>query len=103
MWLFTKYGMITAVCARVSDEPHAPADPSRMAIRTRTRQQLDNLIQRFSDTLSNVPVHEDPKADYRYRIFIPKAVWVGIAAELADEIDYDRFKPSVIPFPGDEE
>ena len=101
MWMFTTLGFISAVAARKGDgEPWQPIEPDRIAIRTRTRQQLDNLIARFPDDLGGVPIWDDPHADYRYRIFVAKAVWVRIAAELASEIDYDRFKPAVIEFPG---
>jgi len=104
MWLFTRYGFITAVSARKGHgEPWQPIDPARIAIRTRTRQQLENLIARFPDDLGGVPIWEDAHADYRYRIFVDKSVWVRIAAELAGEIDYDRFKPAVIDFPGRDE
>jgi hypothetical protein len=101
MWLFTRYGFITAVSARKGNgEPWQPLDPDRIAIRTRTRQQLENLIARFPNNLGGVPVWDDSHADYRYRIFVAKPVWVKIAAELAAEIEYDRFKPAIIEFPG---
>jgi len=104
MWMFTKLGFITAVAARKGNgEPWQPVDPDRIAIRTRTRQQLENLIARFPDDLGGVPIWDDPLADYRYRIFVPKPTWVRIAAELADEIDYDRFKPAITNFPGSKE
>lgn len=104
MWLFTRYGLITAVAARKGNgEPWQPIDPDRIAIRCRTRQQMQNLIARFPDELGGVPIWDDPLADYRYRIFVTKPVWVKIAAELAAEIDYDRFKPAVIEFPGRDE
>lgn len=38
MWVFTRYGFITAVAARKNDgEPWQPLDPDRITIRTRTR------------------------------------------------------------------
>ena len=66
MWLFTRYGFITAVAARHGNgEPWQPLDPDRIAIRTRTRQQLENLIARFPDDLGDSPIWDDAQADYR--------------------------------------
>jgi hypothetical protein len=101
MWVFTRLGYISAVAARKGNgEPWQEIDPDRIAIRTRTRQQLKNLIARFPDDLSGVPIWDDSQADYRYRLFVAKAVWVKIAAELAAEVSYDRFKPAILEFPG---
>jgi hypothetical protein len=103
MWLFTKYGFITAVCARQGNGEHGqPVDPDRIAVRFRTRPQLENFQKRFP-ALAAQEVWEDPSADYRYRIFVEKPTWVRIATELAEEVDYDKFKPSVIDFEGKEE
>jgi hypothetical protein len=104
MLLFTKYGFLSAVCARKgTGAPWEPVAPERIAIRFRTRQQLENVQRRFPDLLGGVPVWDDPHADYRYRLFVPKDVWVKLATALAQEIDYDRAKPAVIDFPGRDE
>jgi hypothetical protein len=104
MWMFTPIGFFTAVCARKGNgEPWQEIDPDRIAIRTRTRQQLENLIARFHDDLGGVPIWDDAHADYPYRIFVAKEVWLRIATALADDVSYDRFKPAIIEFPGKEE
>lgn len=103
MWLFTKYGFFASANARQGKgESWQPVDKDRIAIRARDKQHLANLATRFP-VLANVPVHDDTAADYRYRIFVPKTQWAEIVSELADEMDYDRFKPSVIPFEGDKD
>lgn len=37
MWMFTKYGFYSVVCARESSKPNAPVDPTRVMIRARKR------------------------------------------------------------------
>ena len=50
MWIFTKYGFYSAVCARQGDgKKHQPVDPDRIMVRARARQHLDNLVARFPD------------------------------------------------------
>ncbi len=52
MWLFTKHGFYSAVCARQGDGSHGqPVDPDRIMVRTRVPGRLDVLKQRFSDLL----------------------------------------------------
>ena len=51
----------------------------------------------------SLPVWESTTADYRYRLFVPKPVWVQVASELAAEVDYADFKRSVHDFPGKDE
>jgi hypothetical protein len=104
VWLFTKYGLVSAVCARKgSGEPWQPVDPDRLALRFRRKQHLENFQRRFAHLPGNLPVWESASADYRYRVFVPKPVWVKVATELAAEVDYQDFKQSVIDFPGRDE
>lgn len=104
MLLFTKYGLISAVCARQGNGEHGqPVDPERIALRFRRRQHLENLQRRFPNVLGSLPVWESATADYRYRLFVPKHVWVKLATELAAEVDYTDFKQSVPEFPGKDE
>ena len=44
MWLFTKYGCYSVVCARQGDGRHGqPADESRVMVRGRVRSHLEAL------------------------------------------------------------
>lgn len=96
MWLFTKYGFYSAVCARKGDGSHTqPADPERIMVRARVRDHLEALKERFSDVLANCEIKEFPGADYAFRIFIPKSSWSRLLVDLAEEIDYDNFKNEV--------
>lgn len=94
MWIFTRYGFFSAVSARQGDGSHGqPVDPDRIMIRARRREHLESLLQRFaSATTARPEIHETKSTDYRYRIFMPKAQWAALLAELASDIDYDNFK-----------
>jgi hypothetical protein len=96
MWLFTKYGFYSAVCARQGDGGHGqPVDENRVMVRARLRQHLEALKTRFPDVLGDAEIREFLGTDYAYRIFVKKRSWATVAAELADEIAYDNFKAEV--------
>jgi hypothetical protein len=51
MWIFSKYGFFSAVCARQGDGSHGqPVDPERMMVRARDQGHLEAL-----SPLSEVP------------------------------------------------
>lgn len=96
MWLFTKYGFYSVVCARQGSGGHAqPVDPQRMMIRARLRQHLAALQQHFPDLVGDVPIEEFSGTDYAYRMFVPKTTWSRLLAEIAEATDYDNFKSDV--------
>jgi hypothetical protein len=93
MWLFTKHGFYSAVCARRGDGAHGqPVDPERIMVRARTRTHLEALKIRFPETLGNCEIVASPETDYPYRLFVGKPAWARVLAELAEETDYDNFK-----------
>jgi hypothetical protein len=96
MWLFTKQGFFSAVCARQGDGAHGqPIDPDRIMVRARTRDHLETLRKEFSDLLGKCEIHESASTDYAYRLFVPKTAWIKVVARLAEQIDYDSFKSKV--------
>jgi len=96
MWVFTKYGFFSAVCARMGDGNHGqPVDPDRIMIRARVRSHLDAWLERFPDLLGGAEVQTVPRTDYAFRIFVTKQAWSGVLAALAQETDYDNFKAEV--------
>ena len=96
MWLFTRHGFYSAVCARQGDGGKGqPVDDDRIMVRVRIRGHLDSLIARFSDILTNVEIQEFHATDYAYRIFIDKSAWAQVLSALGEEIDYDNFKSEV--------
>lgn len=96
MWLFTKYGFFSVVCARQGDGGHGrPIDRGRFMVRARLRSHLDALKERFDGLLGHCDVCEFVGTDYAYRLFVDKATWAEVLGALNDEIDYDNFKAEV--------
>ena len=103
MWLFTKYGFFSTVCARQGDGSQGQrVDPGRIMIRGRRREHLEDLQGRFTDSLSDCEILETPGTDYRYRMFVQKSVWSEVLVALSEEMDYDNFKSKVAAHQGSE-
>jgi hypothetical protein len=92
----TRYGFFSIACA---DKPGRgrKIDPETVMVRARVRQHLKNLQNRFikSNTLRSIartPIEETLFTDYRYRLILPKAVWVQALGELAMEQSWRNFK-----------
>jgi hypothetical protein len=74
MWIFTKYGFFSAVCARKGSGKHGqPVDPERIMVRARLRPHLKALKKRFSDFLGDCEIQESAGTDYTYRLFVQKS------------------------------
>jgi hypothetical protein len=96
MWLFTKHGFFSAVCARQGNGKHGqPVDPGRIMVRARVRGHLEALKARFPDRLGSCEIVDSDGTDYAYRLFVAKPAWRQVVAELAEETDYDNFKSEV--------
>lgn len=95
MWIFTRYGFFSAVCARQGNGKYGqPVDPDRIMVRARMREHLESLKKRFPELLDGEIV-DSAGTDYAYRLFIPRTVWAGVISALAEETDYDNFKSAV--------
>jgi len=96
MWIFTKHGFFSAVCARQGSGKHGqPVDLNRMMIRARVRTHLEALKKQFPDLLGQCEIQEFGGTDYAFRIFVVKSVWSQVLAGLSEETDYDNFKSEV--------
>jgi hypothetical protein len=96
MWVFTKHGFFSAVCARQgSGKLGQPVDPNRIMVRSRVRAHLEALKKRFPDLLSQCELQESAETDYAFRIFVAKSAWSQVLSRLAEETDYDNFKSEV--------
>ena len=96
MWLFTKHGFYSAVCARTGDGRHGqPPDADRIVVRARVREHLKALKDRFPHLLGQCEIVECVGTDYAVRIFVEKETWSQVVKSLADDIDYDNFKSEV--------
>ena len=94
MWLFTKYGFFSVVCARsvengvVTDK----IDHSKMMIRSRCKEHLEALKLEMPFYLNDVEIHSDFGTDYAYRMFVNRIQYMGVIEYLAEDIDYGNFK-----------
>lgn len=96
MWIFTRYGFFSAVCARSGDGGYGqPVDPDRIMVRARMREHLEALSRRFPELLGGREILGTGGTDYAFRLFVAKAVWAQVLAVLAEETDYDNFKSAV--------
>ncbi len=69
MWLFTKYGFYSAVCARtMNDAGPGQGDRDRIVVRARVRRHLEALRSRFPGELADSPVVDDEGTDYAHRL-----------------------------------
>lgn len=91
MWLFTKYGFFSIVCAAGKDKK---PNRRKAMVRARTRAHLEALKRRFPKLLRG-RIIETEKTDYGFRILIPKNKATALAAALMREIDYGNFKSAV--------
>ena len=96
MWIFTQYGFFSVVCAREGDGSQGnKVDAGRVMVRARLRGHLAGLKLRFPEELGGLEIMETTETDYRYRLFIDKAVWIRVLKFLGEELDYDNFKSKV--------
>jgi hypothetical protein len=101
MWVFTKYGFYSVVCARQGDGRRGqPVDASRLMVRARVREHLEALKARFPDLLADCEIQKFAGSDYACRLFVEKAKWGEVASLLTDDIDYDNFKSEVATHQG---
>lgn len=93
MWLFTKYGFYSAVCARQGNGGDCePIDVDTIMVRARRKEHLTALQARFADLLGEQEIREYVGTDYAYRWFVPKDTWTTVVTELTRELDYSNFK-----------
>jgi hypothetical protein len=96
MWLFTKHGFFSVVCARLGDgQPGKSIDATRLMVRARVRGHLEGLKERWPDHLGRCEIRSSDRTDYAFRIFVDKPAWSHVLSELALETDYDNFKSEV--------
>ena len=100
MWIQSKYGHLSVVCA--SDRSTSvkgkkavrSVDQDILMVRVRLREHLDRLIEAF-DCLSGSKIVETPNNDYRFRILISRSQFTDLMSGLADAVDYGNYKSEV--------
>lgn len=86
MWLFTKYGFYSIV----QDEK----DKNIFKVRARKKGDLQELKSNLKD-VSDCSIHQDLKADYRFRIFINSKQFQSLMIHFTNSLDYTDFKNSI--------
>lgn len=103
MWLFTKYGFFSIVCARQGDGGYRqPVDRERLMVRARVRSHLIAIQKRFAELIGNCEIKTFPNSDYAFRIFVEKSTWSQVLTGLNEELNYDNFKSEVVRYQGKE-
>jgi len=97
MWLFTIYGFYSIACA---SKPDGSLDKDTVMIRARRSDHLRNMQKRFL-SLAKAKILTLPNQDYRYRLVVPKAIWVAALAEMAGEQRWTNFKAEAARHQGD--
>jgi len=86
MWLTTTRGFYSVVEHR--------DNPEMVLVRGRKRAHLEALQELCEFPLPDVSL--DPKADYPFRMTVPKAVVARLAYEFVMNIDYPNFKSEAV-------
>jgi pyocin large subunit-like protein len=66
-------------------------DPNTVMVRARVRKHLANLTSRFA-SLADAKILALPGHDYGFRLIVPKAIWVEVLKEMAEEQTWSNFK-----------
>ncbi len=101
MWIFTRHGFFSAVCARQGNGGHEmPVDPDRIMVRARMLPHLESLKENFPELLGDCEIQSSGSTDYAYRLFVKKSSWEAVLAGLGKDTDYDNFKKEVFRHQG---
>jgi hypothetical protein len=97
MWIFSVYGLYSIACA---DKPGRvrEIDPDTVMVRARMSEHLENLKERFGYGKTEFPIKTSQETDYRFRIMMPKVIWVNILMQLAEEQTWRNFKNEAAKF-----
>ncbi len=94
MWIFTKYGFFSVVCARKDGGASSDVDTNTVMIRARNIKHLQQLCERF-DILQGSEIIENTGTDYPCRLIVRAKLWRVVLDQLARDIDYGNFKGCV--------
>ena len=89
MWVASKHGFFSIV----------QKGPNEWHVRARVKQDLENLFRAADYRRIDLSIKEWPKADYRFRVIVGKAVVAKLFVALAESIDYKNFKEQIGDLP----
>ena len=87
MWLFTRYGFYSV----------SVHDKRQLAVRARAKKHLEQLRNRLP-FLKRYEILEDRWKDYRWRLVVPRNVWLDALMTLAVEQHWSNFKKEAARF-----
>lgn len=96
MWLITRYGFFSTVAARDQESSRQEVDISRIVVRSRVREHLEQLCERFRNSLQGTDILDFESSEYPYRIVINKTVWARVVSEISSEIEYTDFRSELL-------
>ena len=80
MWVFNVDGFFSVV--------QSDRDPELVMVRARFREDLERVAKK----LGAEKIHDTPKNDYPFRVYVKKTAWADYLLTSAQEIDYTNFK-----------
>lgn len=86
MWVFTKWGFVSVVCAR---DKKGKVDSEKVVVRSRNKRHLESIKRMYG---YDEKIMEDAGTDYAYRMVVRKSDWAKSMADLTEAIDYANFK-----------
>ncbi len=87
MWLIAKRGFYSIV-----EKPEDRGE-GLVTVRARVRQDIETLVDQLeAGGFARPEIIPTPRADYKFRVRVPKAELAAILAGMVMDIDYDNFK-----------
>lgn len=85
MWIFTTSGFFSCVQDK--------QDPRQIQMRARSKQDIEAIEAIMKQRgLEFTGPFETPKADYRYRVVMPRPIFLAVMVEIAGDLNYTNFK-----------
>lgn len=89
MWIYLKTGFYSVV-----HKP--PCEKGELLVRTRSKVDMDKLQKLLKTKYQfDGEVIDSPKADYAYRMVVPRNVIAEFLSAVVTELDYKNFKDSI--------
>lgn len=87
MWIFTRDGFFSVT-------QNTRTDDNTLMVRARVETDLEKFLQRIK---LDTEIIETPKSDYRYRVIVPRGLWVKYLTEMVGDLDYTNVKDTLAP------
>lgn len=89
MWLYLKTGFYSIVYKR-------PCKTEELLVRTRCKDDIETLQKLLKKEFQfDDHIVESPKADYAYRMIVPRDKFASFLALAALDLNYDNFKNTI--------